>query len=91
MKKKNEKAATQESKRAPVHTAKAGAVQASVFLNKTKDGKEFASAVINRRYQGKDGNWKSSDSYGAKHLANLAEVTASVALWIETHYPEPAN
>ena len=63
MKKKNEKAATQESKRAPVHTAKAGAVQASVFLNKTKDGKEFASAVISRRYQGKDGNWKSSDSY----------------------------
>lgn len=91
MKKKNETTATQKSTRAPVHSAKAGPVQASVFLNKTKDGKEFASAVINRRYQGKDGNWKSSDSYGAKHLANLAEVTASVALWIETHYPEPAK
>lgn len=91
MKKKKEATPAQESKKAPVHTAKAGPVQASVFLNKTKDGKEFPSAVISRRYQGKDGNWKSSDSYGAKHLANLAELVASVARWMETNYPDAAN
>ena len=90
MTKKNEATATQERKK-PVHTAKAGSVQASVFLNTTKDGKEFPSAVISRRYQGKDGNWKSSDSYGAKHLANLAELVASIAHWMETNYPEAAS
>lgn len=89
MKKKTEP--TQETKKAPVHTAKSGPVQASVFLNQTKDGKEFPSVVITRRYQGKDGNWKSSDSYGAKQLANLAELITAVASFLDKNYPEAAK
>jgi hypothetical protein len=91
MKKKTTTETTQESKKAPAHTAKAGSVHASVFVNKTKDGKEFASAVINRRYLGLDGKWKSSDSYSTKHLGKLAEVIASVAVWMENNYPEAAK
>lgn len=91
MKKKNEPTPKQGSKKAPVHTAKAGPVQASVFVNQTNDGKEFPSVVITRRYKGKDGNWQSSDSYGAKHLANLAELLVSVGRFLELNDPYAAQ
>lgn len=91
MKKKEEATVKTESKKAPIHTDKVGAVRASVFLNKTKDGKEFPSVVISRRYQDKDKSWKNSNSFGAKHLGELAHLVAALQSWITATYPDAAN
>lgn len=91
MKKKQNATQAADAKKSPAYTKKSGPVHASVFLNKTKDGKEFPSVVITRRYQAKDSTWKSSDSYGAKHLKNLAELVVNVQGWIDQNYPDAAN
>ena len=55
----------------PEETYKAGAIQASVFLNvrkvKGKDVK-IPSVSIQKRYQNKDGEWKSTNSLGMNDL-----------------------
>lgn len=91
MKKKNTPTQTDEAKKGRVYAAKAGPIHASVFVNKTKEGKEFPSVVISRRYKAADGNWKSSDSYGAKHLKNLAELVIVIQKWFDEKYPDAAG
>jgi hypothetical protein len=83
MKKKEETKPTNR----PVHSARIGAVSCSVFLNKTKDGQEFPSAIIRRSYKSGD-TFKDSSSYGAKHLAQLAELVSSLQSWMKSNYPE---
>ncbi len=85
MKKKNEKATNK-----PVHRDRVGAVSCSVFLNKTKEGKQFPSAVISRSYKSGD-TFKDSNSYGARHLAELAALVARLQSWLTSNYPEAAN
>lgn len=91
MKKNNPPRKEAAVKKAPLHGTKSGPVQASVFLNQTKDGTEFPSVVITRRYKGQDGTWKSSDSYGAKHLKNLAEVVVAIQQWFDENHPDAAG
>jgi hypothetical protein len=86
MKKKNETKTTNK----PVHRSRVGAVSCSVFLNKTKEGTEFPSAVISRSYKSGD-TFKESNSYGARHLAELAALVASLQTWFNTNYPETAK
>ena len=62
----------------------------SVFLNKTKEGIQFPSAVISRSYKSGD-TFKDSSSYGARHLNQLAELVASLQSWMKSNYPEAAN
>jgi hypothetical protein len=73
----------------PVHRIRVGAVSCSVFLNKTKEGTEFPSAIISRSYKAGD-SFKDSNSYGARHLAELAALVSSVQSWITANYPEAA-
>ncbi len=87
MKKKNE---TTKTANGPVHRIRVGAVSCSVFLNKTKEGKEFPSAVISRSYKSGD-SFKDSNSYGARHLAELAGLISSLQSWLTANYPEAAN
>lgn len=84
MKKKN---ATKNN--GPVHRIRNGAVSCSVFLNQTKEGKQFPSAVISRSYKSGD-VFKDSNSYGNKHLAQLAELIANLQSWMKANYPEAA-
>jgi hypothetical protein len=86
MKKKTETKTTNK----PVHRIRVGAVSCSVFLNKTQEGKEFPSAVISRSYKSGDG-FKDSNSYGARHLAELAALVASLQSWITANYPEASS
>lgn len=86
MKKKNETKPTNK----PVHRIRVGAVSCSVFLNKTKEGTEFPSAVISRSYKSGD-SFKDSNSYGARHLAELAALLAGLQSWMTSNYPEAAN
>lgn len=86
MKKKMEPKTTNK----PVHRVRVGAVSASVFLNKTKDGTEFPSAIISRSYKSGDG-FKESTSFGTKHLGQLADLVVSLQSWFKANYPESAN
>jgi hypothetical protein len=80
---------TEPTTKRPVHRIRIGAVSASVFLNQTKDGKEFPSAVISRSYKTGD-TFKDSNSYGARHLAELAGVVVGLQSWLTENYPEAA-
>lgn len=86
MKKKNETKTANK----PVHRIRVGAVSCSVFVNKTKEGTEFPSAVISRSYKSGD-SFKDSNSYGARHLAELAGLVASLQSWITSNYPDAAK
>ena len=86
MTKKNETKPTNK----PVHRSRVGAVSCSVFLNKTKDGTEFPSAVISRSYKSGD-SFKESNSYGARHIAELAALVAGLQSWMSANYPNAAS
>lgn len=86
MKKKQEAVTNHKSNKGPIYSTSLGAIRASVFLNKTHEGVEFPSAIINRRYLGKDKNWANSSSYGLKHIDELAAVVADVQAWMKANY-----
>lgn len=78
------------SKNRPVHSVKIGPVSGSVFLNTTDRGETFPSVIISRTY--KSGTeFKKSNSYGAKHLENLAGVIIAIQTWLQANYPQAAN
>lgn len=84
MKKKTEKQTNM-----PVHRLRNGAVSCTVFLNKTKEGKEFPSAIISRSYKSGDG-YKESNSYGARQVTQLADLVANLQGWLKANYPDAA-
>lgn len=86
MKKKNETQAANN----PVHRIRVGAVSCRVFLNKTKEGTEFPSAIISRSYKAGD-SFKDSNSYGARHVNELAAVVANLQNWFQTNDSESGN
>lgn len=90
MKKKNE-TTTEAAKKLPVHKDRVGSVSCSVFLNSTKDGKQFPSAVISRSYKASDNTYKDSNSYGARHIAELAGLVGSLQAWFAANYPDAAK
>ncbi len=46
----------------PVKKFSAGAIQAAVWENEGKEGKQFYSVSIDRRYKDKNNEWKSTNS-----------------------------
>lgn len=55
----------------PVATVRAGAVSAAIFENEVPaNGKTITvlKATLQRRYKGKDGTWKSSNSYSRNEI-----------------------
>lgn len=73
--------------KAPVHRMSVGAVSCSVFLNKSKEGVEFPSAVISRNYKAGE-TFKTANSYGVKHLAQLSQLVAGVQTYLKENFPE---
>jgi hypothetical protein len=74
----------------PVYRTRIGAVSGSIFINETKDGGKFPSAVISRSYK-TDKGFKESSSYGARHLNELAALVADLQAWFQGNYPEAAQ
>ncbi len=66
-----------EEKRRPEQSFRAGAISASVWVNTTKEGdKEYRTVTFERRYQDKDGQWKSASSLRLNDLPRAAVVLA---------------
>ena len=62
----------------PEKTFRLGSAQAAVFLNEGENG-YFRSITLDRRYQDKDGEWQSSNSFTASQAANaLASLQSAV-------------
>ena len=49
-------------------------IQAAIWRNEGREKEAFYSTTFERRYRDKDGNWKSTNSFGADDLLLLAKV-----------------
>jgi hypothetical protein len=58
----------------PVKKFSAGAIQVSVWENEGKEGKQFYSVSMDKRYKDKDEQWKSSSSLRSADLPNAVLV-----------------
>lgn len=56
----------------PVQKFQAGAVIASVWKNQSKEGGEFFSVSLDKRYKDASGQWKSSASFKPTDLPKAA-------------------
>ncbi len=52
----------------PIKKFSAGGVQVAVWENEGKEGKQFYSVSIDRRYKDKNDEWKSTNSFKAADL-----------------------
>jgi len=52
----------------PIKKFSAGGVQVAVWENEGKEGKQFYSVSIDRRYKDKNDEWKSTNSFKATDL-----------------------
>lgn len=65
----------------PERTIRIGAVEASIFLNSTKEGRTFRNVQIRRRYR--DGEqWKLSSSFTLNDLPVLLQVAKLALDWV---------
>jgi len=68
----------QATSRPPAAKVSFGSVQASIWRNSSERG-DYYTVTFDRRYQDKDDQWKSSNSYGPTDLLALQKV-ADMAL-----------
>ena len=69
-----------QSAKKPAHEIRRGAVKATIWENKGKDG-VFYKFTVTRLY--KDGDdWKSTPSFGTQDIPKLANVLVQVEEWI---------
>ncbi|MEM0359904.1 MAG: hypothetical protein QXK06_01025 [Candidatus Diapherotrites archaeon] len=54
----------------PIKKFSAGAIQVSVWENEGREGKQFYSVSLDKRYKDKNEQWKSTGSLKAKDLPN---------------------
>jgi hypothetical protein len=52
----------------PIRKYSAGGIIASIWQNQAKDGSEFFSVSLDKRYKDADGQWKSSSSFKSSDL-----------------------
>ena len=58
----------------PIKKFQIGAVNASVWKNKSKEGTEFLSVSLQKRYKDEQGQWQSSSSYKPSDLPKAVLV-----------------
>tara|TARA_Y100000310_G_scaffold320072_1_gene376102 strand:- start:29 stop:262 length:234 start_codon:yes stop_codon:yes gene_type:complete len=51
-----------------------GAICATIWKNESKEGNEFNTVTVERRFQDKEGNWKSTSSLRLNDLPKIAVV-----------------
>ena len=62
------------SKPQPADKIRIGRITAAIWRNTNDEGKHFYSFTIDRSYEDKDGNWKSTDSFGLNDALLLAKL-----------------
>lgn len=67
----------------PIWEVTQGQIRAVCWMNErqTNDGRSFQqpSVVLERRYQDKDGNWKSTNRFSSQEIVLLAHFIGKVA------------
>lgn len=71
-----------EEKNQPVHVVRIRSVRAAVWANPRPDGSVWHSVTFSRSYRDGDGNWHSTDSFGANDLLMLGEAARQAFNWI---------
>jgi hypothetical protein len=71
---------------APVHTARAGTVNASVWETATENGLQF-KVIISRMFK-KDESWQRGHTFYADNLAAVVEAVGKAQQWIERRQRE---
>lgn len=74
----------------PLHEVKLGRVRATIWANETKAGPRY-SVVLSRRYKAPDGSWKSTESFDAGDLLNVAHATERALEFILETTPAAAG
>ena len=65
----------------PVHTLRSGAVKAAIWKNEPATGGTYFALTVTRSYQ-VDGEWRDTDSFGARDLLDLRRVATAAESWI---------
>lgn len=67
----------------PVQTFKGGrGITASVFTNKTDDGKPYFSVSVQKAYKADDDSWQTSSNFTRDELPRLAHVVAKAQAFV---------
>lgn len=74
---------------APVKKFNVGAVQAAVWDNDSKGGKQFFSVSFDKRYKDKEGNWKSANSLMANDLPKAILALQKAFEYVSLHETTP--
>ena len=74
---------------APVKKFNVGAVQAAVWNNDSKEGKQFFSISFDKRYKDKEGNWKSSNSLKTVDLPKAILALQKAFEYVSLHETTP--
>ena len=71
----------------PVQVFKEGAVQVSIWMNRSeKTGGQFYRLIVSRSYKdGTTGEWKDSASFGVADLCPLTVLLVHATDWIRRH------
>lgn len=70
----------------PVHEVRIGRIRACVWANSSEEHGTWHSVTISRTYrEGKDGPYRSANSYGRDDCLVVAEVMRLCWLWIASH------
>ena len=65
---------TTTEKQKPKQTYQVGSAKVIVWENKRKDGSTWKNYKIEKQYQTKDGEWKTTSSFNANELLDLKKV-----------------
>ncbi len=78
-----------ETKRSrPIHEVKAGMVKAAIWANDTTRGTRY-SVTIARLYRA-DGEWKTTQSFNPRDLADVVRASVLAELWLQEQHREAA-
>jgi hypothetical protein len=80
---------------APIHTARAGAIRASVWVSPNRDGQPQYKIIISRMFRQNEG-WQRGHTFYSDQLCAIVEAVASVQRWIDQRRrqespPNPEN
>lgn len=68
----------------PVKVFRSGSIQASLWENKTAEGKPFLSITLKKSWTDKEGNWKNGTSFSQQDMGNIMIVTMSAAQYVRS-------
>ena len=74
----------------PIKKIQSGTIQAAVWRNNSKEGNEFFSVSLDKRYKDAKGEWQSSSSFKPNDLPKAVLVLQKAYEFIALHDSTPA-